>query len=120
MVLTCRCHDPKEKKTKIFFFFDEGKDASFPPEEWVLVGWWRASYKSNLVPRKTVSSPDALGSTSGNGAAVLDASCALPMDGQLDPKMPDVIVIFSFLLFAITLLSHGVQLVASFRRREDG
>lgn len=71
----------------------------------------------NFVPRKTVSSPAALGSTSGSSAAVL---CARPVDGQLDPKMPDFILIFSFLLSAITLLSQGVQLVADFGRREDG
>lgn len=70
----------------------------------------------NLVPRKTVSSPAALGSS----VVVVDASCARPMDGQLDPTMPDFIVIFSLLLFPITLLSHGVLLITGLGRREDG
>lgn len=39
------------------------------------------------------------------------------MNRQLDPKMPDFIGFFSFLLFAITLLRHGVHLVTGLGKR---
>lgn len=98
----------KKKKQK-HIFFDEGKGASSALWRLMLDGWWWASYKSNFCPRMTVSSPTALDNAFRRSSVVVDAR---PMDGQLDPAVPDFIRIFSFHLFAITLLRHRVQLVA--------
>lgn len=93
MVPTCRCNDLKEKRQR-HIFFDEGKGTSFPPMDGCLSVGGGHHTNPNVVPRKTISSPAALGSTSRSSAALVDASCARPMDRQLDPTMPDFIVIY--------------------------
>lgn len=95
MVLTCRCNDPKEKRQR-HIFFDEGKGASFPAMDGCLSAGGGHHTNPNVVPRETISSPAALGSTSRSSAALVDAPCARPMDGPLDPTMPDFIVIYFF------------------------
>lgn len=62
----------------------------------------------------------ALGSTSGSSAAVLDASCACPMDGQVDAKTPDFIVFFFFSLICDYTFEPLCTISYWFGRRGDG